>query len=86
MIKADYFTHEQNYRHTYRDQDGPVDVSGRYMTNDLAEKATELLLANEERPKFIYLSFQAPHVPISAPDWAKDRIRLVLSFSRKLKI
>ena len=82
MVKADYFTHDLKFRHTYRDQDGPVDVSGRYMTYDLADKAKNLLLANDERPKFIYLPFQAPHAPVSAPDWAKKRIKLVLSVSK----
>ena len=53
------------------------------MTYDLAGKAKDLLLANEEQPKFIYLPFQAPHEPISAPDWVRDRIKLVISVSRK---
>ena len=78
MIQANYFTHTLKFRHTYRDQDGPVDVSGKYMTYDLASKAKELLLGNEDRPKFIYLPFQAPHVPVSAPEWVIDRIRSVI--------
>ena len=75
--QADYFTHDLRSRHVYRDQDGPVDKSGRYMTHDLAEKATEVLnaTANQDQPKFIYLPFQAPHFPVSAPDSVKEKIK-----------
>jgi len=75
--QADYFTHDLRSRHVYRDQDGPVDKSGRYMTYDLAGKAQEVLkaTAEQDQPKFIYLPFQAPHLPVIAPDWVKDRIK-----------
>lgn len=77
--QLDYFTHTQDNEtttHLYRDQNGPVDVSGEYMTIDLTREAKSTLLNNnQEQPKFIYLPYQAPHYPVSAPESVKNKLK-----------
>ena len=69
--------------HAYRDQNGPIDKSGKYMTNDLTDEALRKLRgtfafkkpANEDQPRYIYLPYQAPHAPVSAPSEVKNWIK-----------
>ena len=83
--EADYFTHTRSVgrgkpgghaegRHVYRNETGPVDVSGRYMTRDLTREAKKTLLTKNGHSKFIYLPYQAPHYPVSAPDGTKKKL------------
>ena len=72
-----------NMWHAFRDQDGPVDKSGKYMTNDLTDEALRKLRgtfsfkqpAVEDQPRYIYLPYQAPHAPVTAPNNVKDWLK-----------
>lgn len=75
--QVDYFTHQEQGRHVYRNGSDPVDVSGRYMTKDLTRQTKETLLANHDDPKFIYLPYQSPHFPVSAPEEEKMKLKKI---------
>ena len=53
------------------------------MTNDLTDEALRKLRgtfafkkpANEDQPRYIYLPYQAPHAPVSAPSEVKNWIK-----------
>ena len=81
--QTDYFTHTSRGKvHVYRDQNGPVDKTGVYMTTDLNDQAKRILenSTNDTKPTFIYLPFQAPHHPLSAPKSIKDKLRCPTCF------
>ncbi|CAH1245988.1 ARSB [Branchiostoma lanceolatum] len=60
-----------------RDQDNPVlDQNGTYSTHLFARKATEIISQHDQdKPMFLYLSFQAVHAPLQAPDKYVERYR-----------
>jgi arylsulfatase A-like enzyme len=39
-----------------------------YLTDTLADRAAEFITRNRSRPFFLYLAFNAPHVPLQAPE------------------
>lgn len=48
--------------------------SDDYITDVLASRAAEFIDENKEEPFFLYLSFNAPHSPMQAPDRLIDRV------------
>ena len=50
------------------DNENLVDHSGEYSTYLFSDKAEEILNAPSDKPKFIYLSYTAPHAPHAAPE------------------
>ena len=39
-----------------------------YCTPDFTDKALDILTAADDKPKFVFLAYNAPHLPIQAPD------------------
>ena len=71
--EVNYFTHMMRDGQFLRDENGPVDKQGKYLTNDLGDMAAKLLKNSSpnDKPKFLYLPFQAPHAPVSALESVK---------------
>ena len=46
-----------------------------YATTDWGERARKIFSENREKPQFVYLSFNAPHEPVTAPGWLKKPFR-----------
>ena len=38
-----------------------------YCTPDFTDKALDILKASDDKPKFVFLAYNAPHLPIQAP-------------------
>ena len=57
------------------DGENLVDQSGDYATYLFSDRAEEILRTSSENPKFIYLSYTAPHAPHSAPFDLKETVR-----------
>ena len=65
---ADYFTHkEENGNMTLYRNEKPEDRKG-YLTDLFADEAIAWLKRRTEKPFFLYVPFNAPHVPIQDPD------------------
>lgn len=47
----------------------------KYLTDELTDRAIQVMKAGDDRPYFIYLAYNTPHTPIQAPD---DLIRKYL--------
>ena len=70
-----YYTHSMGGKiHCLRNSSGPVDKQGKYITNIFTGEVSKLLV-NSTKPQFTYLAYNAPHLPISAPDWIKNKLR-----------
>ncbi len=61
---SDQLTYE---RYTLDVQGEKQEVSGKYLTDDLAERAVAFVRRHRERPFFLKLAHYAPHRPLSAP-------------------
>ena len=48
--------------------------TGVYSTFDFGDKTREIFMA-EDGPKFIYLAFNAPHDPVSAPEYLIEEMK-----------
>ena len=70
--QADYYKHEAVYnsqwtgRHVLVNNTGPVLNTGSYMGHDFTEKAINLLNETDDQPRFLYMSYHAPHYPVKA--------------------
>lgn len=63
----DYYTHERQGRNFMRDDGEEVEAKG-HATELFTDWACEFLRdRDEERPFFLYLAYNAPHVPIQPP-------------------
>ena len=60
--------------HCLRNSTGPVNQQGKYITEIFTDEALKLL-ANSTKPQFTYLAYNAPHLPVSAPDYVKKQLR-----------
>lgn len=63
----------------YKAIDNGYSVNGKpakaaYMTYDLANAAVDYIGRNRKKPFFLYLAFNAPHVPVQAPRALYDRM------------
>ena len=76
--QADYMKHEAVYngqytgRHVLVNNTGPVLNTGSYMGNDFTLKAMNLLNETDNQPRFLYMSYHAPHYPVKAPQYQFD--------------
>ena len=52
-----------------------VDQSGDYATYLFSDRAEKILRTSSDKPKFIYLSYTAPHAPHAAPNDLKETVR-----------
>ena len=64
------------------DGENLVDQSGDYATYLFSDRAAEIVKRSSDQPKFIYLSYTAPHSPHAAPEDLKTTVRKEL-FSQK---
>ena len=64
------------------DGENLVDQSGDYATYLFSDRAAEIVKRSSDQPKFIYLSYTAPHSPHAAPEDLKNTVRKEL-FSQK---
>ena len=71
--QTDYFNHTMGKIHCLRNRTGPVDLEGKYITDIFTEEALKVL-ASTDKPQFTYLAYNAPHLPVSAPDWIKEKL------------
>ena len=69
-----YYTHNLSKIHCLRNSSGPVDQQGKYITHIFTDEVSKLLV-NSTKPQFTYLAYNAPHLPVSAPDWIKNKLR-----------
>jgi arylsulfatase A-like enzyme len=64
----DYFTHSYRARaDLFRNREA-IREDGRYLTQRIAEEAADFIARSGERPFFLYVPFNAPHVPLQAPE------------------
>jgi N-acetylgalactosamine-6-sulfatase len=71
---ADYFTHREDDGTLVLNQNGkPLERKG-YLTDIFADEAVSWLKRRSTKPFFLYLPFNAPHVPIQDPDGFDPRI------------
>lgn len=67
----DYFTHIRDGGHDWHRDDERNDDEG-YATDLIADEAVRIISghrsANQDKPLFLYLPFNAPHSPIQAPE------------------
>jgi len=47
--------------------DEPIDLDGEYATDAFGREAVEFIDRHKDRPFFLYVPFNAPHVPLEAP-------------------
>ena len=67
---ANYFTHEEEGGHAYLYRNGERVKRQGYLTDLFTGEAVGWLKARGPRPFFLYLPYNAPHVPIQDPDGA----------------
>ena len=46
-----------------------------YATFDWGQRAIEVLTRKLDKPKFLYLAFNAPHEKVAAPKWLKEKMK-----------
>ena len=59
----------------FYDGDNLIDQSGDYSTYLFSDRTEEILRKPSSEPKFIYLSYTAPHAPHYAPEDLRKMIR-----------
>lgn len=60
------------------DRNGTTERSdGRYLTDVFSEEAVRFIDRHCDEPFFLYLSYNAPHVPLQAPDTLIERYRQI---------
>lgn len=69
----DYFVcdPEEKNDHSYKvfmENNGRKETFENYLTDDLTQYATNFVEQNQDRPFFLYLSYNAPHTPLQAPE------------------
>lgn len=65
---ADYFTHRELGGAAGLVHNGEPDSRKGYLTDVFSDAAIDWLKMRKERPFFLYLAYNAPHVPIQDPD------------------
>lgn len=76
---VDYYSHifywgqGQNPVHDLWDDEAEAWDNGRYLTDVIAEKASEFIQAQGDEPFFCFVPFNAPHYPMHAPKEYVDR-------------
>jgi arylsulfatase A-like enzyme len=65
---ADYFTHQELGGSSQLVHNGKPDARKGYLTDVFSDAAIDWLKARQDRPFFLYLPYNAPHVPIQDPD------------------
>ena len=70
ILNAEFhpFHHKMGGKPGLYDGNNLIDQSGDYATYLLSNRAEKILKTPSNDPKFIYLSYTAPHIPHSAPD------------------
>jgi hypothetical protein len=64
-----------NYVNHYQNDSPFINETYQYSTYDFGQYARRKLLNNLDVPKFIYLAFNAPHEPVSAPEDVIEEMR-----------
>ena len=72
--ESNYFEHKLGHLSVLRNSTGPIDRTGQYIT-DIFTNETLTKLEDTEKPNFVYLAYNAPHSPVSAPEEVKDELR-----------
>merc|ERR1711935_1106490 len=72
--QMDYTTHLMGHMALMQNNSGPVDRSGEYITTVFTDEAKKFL-KNQKMPIFTYLAYNAPHQPVSSPDWVKTKLQ-----------
>ena len=58
------------------DRNGTTERSdGRYLTDVFTDEAVQFIDRHQEEPFFLYLAYNAPHIPLQAPEELIDRYR-----------
>ena len=79
----DYMTHAhsngryKSYLNHYYNSEPFRQETYDYSTYDWGQYTTKVLTENLEKPKFIYLAFNAPHETTTAPQNLIDRFKLM---------
>lgn len=72
--QMDYTTHLMGHMALMFNNSEPIDRSGEYITTVLTDEAMKFV-KDQETPIFTYLAYNAPHQPVSAPDWIKTKLQ-----------
>ena len=72
--QMDYKTHKLGHMACLRNNSGPVDRSGEYITPVFTEQVLATL-HHQEKPTFTYLAYNAPHLPVTAPFSLKEKLK-----------
>lgn len=73
----------RNEQSTIRENDQPV-KEDEYLTFALKNKAVQFIQENKNNPFFLYLPFNAPHVPFQAPKEYYDQFAHVADSNRRV--
>lgn len=74
-LNHDFYTHRLvrgSELDMYKDGEPFPDRAGTWSDTIFADEAIRVIQANDEKPFFVFLSFQAPHTPIQDPDVPMD--------------
>jgi arylsulfatase A-like enzyme len=63
--------------------DDPVDLNGEYTTDAFGREAAAFIERNKDRPFFLYVPFNAPHVPMEAKPELLERFSSIDSIGRR---
>jgi arylsulfatase A-like enzyme len=77
---VDYYSHRYywgeprtvNYHDLWRNRT-EIFEDGQYLTERIAEEASQFILQSHDQPFFAYVAFNAPHYPMHAPEKYKAR-------------
>jgi arylsulfatase A-like enzyme len=72
------FSHKMGDINVLYDGNNSVDQSGDYATYLFSNRADRILKTKSDEPKFLYLSYTAPHMPHAAPDDLTSVVRAEL--------
>ncbi|MCF7567266.1 sulfatase-like hydrolase/transferase [Sabulilitoribacter arenilitoris] len=76
-----------NNDHSYTaliEENGKRKSFDNYLTDDLTDYALDFIERNAEQPFFLYLSYNAPHTPLQAPQEYLDRVSNIADKKRRI--
>ncbi|MEM1228251.1 MAG: sulfatase-like hydrolase/transferase [Planctomycetota bacterium] len=84
----DYFTVDttarlhENYKAALDDNGSPAGLDG-YLTERLTDRAIDFIQQSEEQPYFLFVSYNAPHTPMQAPESKIAQFSLIADKKRR---
>ncbi|HEY5653784.1 MAG TPA: sulfatase-like hydrolase/transferase [Pontiella sp.] len=84
-IKDSYSTtdEEKSYQTWIMENHEPVEID-QYLTDEFSDKAVTFIEQNRDNPFFLFLSYNAPHTPMEAPEEYIKRFEHIKSEKRRI--